>query len=247
MLTVCIQRQNITQISALELEVSKITKALESAKSTYTSLQRQYQEQCTFSEKYRSDLRAREETIRTLREAASLHELESQKWAREQQGYEDRIANLEAELSVAQGVYVQLDEQKQENMLLKETIDRMRFEMDEMRANAALGLPPGTSGTGGGSGPGTLSKTLGAELMGKMQWDREGGEEGDDEGDGKEDESVVEEGSSLEVPERSEDESNASVTAVEEEEDTEDEDVIQTIITRKKRVRIMLPLHLVLN
>ncbi|KAF5359695.1 hypothetical protein D9756_003571 [Leucocoprinus leucothites] len=222
------ERQNTTQISALELEVSKITKALESAKSTYTSLQRQYQEQCTFSEKYRSDLRAREETIRTLREAASLHELESNKWAREQQSYEERIAHLEEELGVAQGVYVQLDEQKQENMLLKETIDRMRFEMDEMRANAALGLPPGGGGAGG-SGPGSLSKTLGAELMGKMQWEGEGDDEG---AGGQEVEESLDEGSSLEVPERSEDE---SVTAVEDDEDTEDEDVIQTIITRKKR------------
>jgi hypothetical protein len=170
-----------------------------------------------------------------------LHELESNKWAREQQGYEDRIANLEEELGVAQGVYVQLDEQKQENMLLKETIDRMRYEMDEMRANAALGLPPGSTG---GSGPGTLSKTLGAELLGKMKWDGEEAEEGDDEGAGEVEE-TVEEGSSLEVPERSEDESNASVTAVEEE-DTEDEDVIQTIITRKKRVCVSTPaaLHL---
>ncbi|KXN81216.1 hypothetical protein AN958_05731 [Leucoagaricus sp. SymC.cos] len=226
------ERQNTTQISALELEVSKVTRALESAKLTYTSLQRQYQEQCTFSEKYRSDLRAREETIRTLREAASLHELESNKWAREQQGYEERIAHLEEELGVAQGVYVQLDEQKQENMLLKETIDRMRYEMDEMRANAALGLPPG-GGSAGGSGPGTLSKSLGAELMGKMKWD---GEEGGDEGQEREDEEEsVEEGSSLEMPERSEDESGASVTAVEDDEDTEDEDVIHTIITRKKR------------
>lgn len=103
--------------------------------------------------------------------------------------------------------------------------------MDEMRANAALGLPPGGSGSGG-SGPGTLSKTLGAELMDKMRWE---GEDGDDEGHAKANESV-EEGSSLEVPERSEDE---SVTAVEDDEDTEDDEVVQTIITRKKRVRVL--------
>lgn len=42
-----IQRQNSTQIGALELEISKVTKALEHARSTYTSLQRQYQEQCS--------------------------------------------------------------------------------------------------------------------------------------------------------------------------------------------------------
>lgn len=210
--------------------MSKITKALESAKSTYTSLQRLYQEQCSFSEKYRSDLRVREELIRTLHESASLHELEGDKWAREQQGYEERIAQLEEELNVAQAVYVQLDEQKQENMLLKETIDRMRFEMDEMRANPALGLPPA-----GGAAGGILSKTLGVELMGKMPWNTEDAE---DAGGDKEKEESVEEDSSLEAPDKSEDESGASVTAVEEDDDTEDEDFIQTIITRTKRVRL---------
>lgn len=206
----------------------KITKALESAKSTYTSLQRLYQEQCSFSEKYRSDLRVREELIRTLHESASLHELEGDKWAREQQGYEEHIAQLEEELNVAQAVYVQLDEQKQENMLLKETIDRMRFEIDEMRANPALGLPPG-----GGASGGILSKSLGVELMGKIPWNTEGAEVAS--GD-KETGESVEEDSSLEAPEKSEDESGASVTAVEEEDDTEDEDFVQTIITRTKRV-----------
>ncbi|KAF9444455.1 hypothetical protein P691DRAFT_341899 [Macrolepiota fuliginosa MF-IS2] len=220
------ERQNSTQINALELEVQKITKALEHAKSTYTSLQRQYQEQCSFSEKYRSDLRMREETIRSLRESAQLHELELAKWAREQQGFEERIAHLEAELSVAQGVYAQLDEQKQENLLLKETIDRMRFEMDEMRAGAVLAA----GGPGGTSAANTISRSLGAELMGKLKWDEEGAEEEDEEVE----DSSFEEGRSTEV-ERSEDE-RGSVTAVEfEDEDEEDEDVIQTIITRTKR------------
>lgn len=145
------------------------------------------------------------------------------KWAKEQQGYEERIAHLEEELSVAQGVYVQLDEQKQENLLLKETIDRMRFEMDEMRANAALGLLP--SG-GAASAANTISKSLGAELMGKMKWEEE-----ESDGEGGE---GVEEGKSVELQSEGE---GSSLTAVEhEDEDSEDEDVIQTIITRKKRV-----------
>jgi hypothetical protein len=37
------------QIAALEAEVAKIQKALEGAKATYSSLQRQYQEQCGMS------------------------------------------------------------------------------------------------------------------------------------------------------------------------------------------------------
>ena len=36
----------MAQIAALEAEVAKVQKALESAKATYSSLQKQYQEQC---------------------------------------------------------------------------------------------------------------------------------------------------------------------------------------------------------
>jgi len=90
---------------------------------------------------------------------------------------------------------------------LKETIDRMRFEMDEMRSTASNGFGVGNSGNS--SAMNTLSKTLGAELMGKMKWGLE-------------------------------DEENTT-TITEEDEDTadeEDEDVIQTIITKRKRVRV---------
>ena len=36
----------MAQIAALEAEVAKVQKALDSAKATYNSLQKQYQEQC---------------------------------------------------------------------------------------------------------------------------------------------------------------------------------------------------------
>ncbi|KAF5374495.1 hypothetical protein D9615_009115 [Tricholomella constricta] len=204
------ERQNMTQIGQLELEIAKVTKALEHARSTYTSLQRQYQEQCTASEKYRDELRQREEMIRNLREAASLHEMENAKWAKEHESYEARIVQLENELSVAQQAHAQLDEQKQENLLLKETIDRMRFDMDEMRNNAVAA----TGGSGQSSATNSVSKSLGAELLGKMRggW-----------GMDAEEEQVVEE-----------ELSNVSIE-VDDGEETEGEDVIQTIITRKKR------------
>lgn len=203
------ERQNMTQIGALEIEIAKVSKALEHARTTYSSLQRQYQEQCTASEKYRDDLRQREELIRNLREAASLHEVENAKWAKEHENYETRIAALENELAIAQQAHVQLDEQKQENLLLKETIDRMRFDMDEMRNSAVAA----TGGSGQSSATNTMSKSLGAELMGKMK----GGWGMQDEGEDATDEEV-----------------DVSAEA-EEDEETESEDVIQTIITRKKR------------
>ncbi|KAG6845246.1 hypothetical protein H0H87_011981 [Tephrocybe sp. NHM501043] len=206
------ERQNLTQIGALELEIAKATKALEHARSTYTSLQRQYQEQCAVSERYRDELRQREEVIRSMRDSASLHGIETSKWAKEHESWEVRFAQLEDELVIAQQAHVQLDEQKQENMLLKETIDRMRFDMDEMRNNAVVA----TSGSGQSSAANTLSKSLGAELMGKMK----GGWGMDDD---DEEESAVEE----ELREES--------IEMDEGDDTEGEDVIQTIITRTKR------------
>lgn len=40
------QSRNMAQIAALEAEIAKTQKALDSAKATYSSLQKQYQEQC---------------------------------------------------------------------------------------------------------------------------------------------------------------------------------------------------------
>ena len=122
--------------------------------------------------------------------------------------YEERILLLERDLEVLSIAQAQLDEQKQQNLFLKETIDRVRYEMDEMR-NAA---PGNIAGGGLSSAANTMSKSLGAELMGKMKFDMDSDED-------------LEEGD----------------TAVEDEDKTEgedeEEDVVQTIITKRKRVR----------
>lgn len=169
-----------------------------------------------FSEKYRDDLRKREETIRSLREAVSLHEIETGKWAKEHESYEERIAQLEMELSSAMEAFTQLDEQKQENLLLKETIDRMRFDMDEMRH----AMVPGAGGNSGHSSvANTVSKSLGAELMGQMNWEMNTHAEVDTDDQVSEGPTIIEE---------------------EETEVDEDEDVIQTIITKRKRVGFLI-------
>ena len=207
----------------MEQEISRLNKQLEHSRSTYTSLHKQYQDQCStslcpsltpslpyllalsplvaVSEKYRDELRQREEQMRTLRESAALQEVESLKYAKEHENYEARILQLEADLSIAQQAHEQLDEQKHENMLLKETIDRMR---NAAVRGAGYGVP--------GSAPGSVSKSLGAEMLEKMNWlEEEGREEGDvGEVGGEGDEQDDTEG--------------------------EEEEEIQTIITRKKRV-----------
>lgn len=202
------ERTNSTQIAALESEIAKLEKSLENARSSYQSLQKQYQEQCAESERYRNQLRRRDQEIKDYKDAAALQSLEAVKWAKEASSYEDRLAHLEEELAIAQQAHAQLDEQKQENLMLKETIDRMRFDLDEMRSAATHAA----AGSGHSSAANTMSKSLGAELMGKMG-DSWGGEN-----DGLEDEGDSD-GLELDMDEDTEDE----------------EDVIQTIITRKKR------------
>jgi len=183
------------------------------------------------SERYRNTLRRRDQEIKDFQDAAALQALENHKYAKEHDNYEERIAFLESELSIAQQAHAQLDEQKQENLMLKETIDRMRFDMDEMRNNAASTPTGGGGSSGQTSRSNTMTKSLGAELLGKMtgahwekirsnQWDIAGGE-GEEEG-----------------------ESGETVVNLDSDgEETEGEDVVQTIITRKKRVgvRFFLP------
>jgi hypothetical protein len=129
--------------------------------------------------------------------------------------YEERILLLERDLEVLSIAQAQLDEQKQQNLFLKETIDRVRYEMDEMR-NAAPGNIAG-SGLSSASAANTISKSLGAELMGKMKFDMNSDE------DLEEGDTAVEDGKT---------------------EGEEEEDVIQTVITKRKRVRICLLLYI---
>jgi predicted nucleic acid-binding Zn-ribbon protein len=101
------------------------------------------------SERHRLSLRRRDTEVKEYADAAALHAVETDKWNKEQQVLEDRINQLTADLELAQQAYSSLDDQKAENLLLKETIDRLRFEMDEMRSNAANALEQSKDGVPG--------------------------------------------------------------------------------------------------
>ncbi|GLB40717.1 hypothetical protein LshimejAT787_0805880 [Lyophyllum shimeji] len=205
------ERQNIIQIGQLEHEITKVTAKLDASKNQYQNLQKSFIEQRNHAEAFRKEILQREDELRTLREEKALYLAGAAEWEQGREAAEARIAALEAELSVAQHAHEQLDEQKHENLLLKETIDRMRFDMDEMRNNMAAATARG--GSGQSSAQNSVSKSLGAELLGRMKG-----------GWGMEDEET----------EGEKEVGNVSVE-VDDGEETEGEDVIQTIITRKKR------------
>lgn len=117
------------------------------------------------SEKYRNTLRARDEEVKRLTQAVDSHSHEVEKKDEDRHAVEMRLDQLEAELISLRTVEGDLDLQKAENLLLKETIDRLRFEIDEIsNANAA-----GNPGTAPASHTGTISKSWGAELARSMQ------------------------------------------------------------------------------
>ncbi|KAH7918023.1 hypothetical protein BV22DRAFT_1134916 [Leucogyrophana mollusca] len=196
------ERTNSTQIALLNSEIAELQKSLENMRTSYQSLQKQYQEQCAESERYRNHLCRRDESIKDYADAAALHVLEAAKWDREHERYEERLA------------HAQLDERKQENLMLKETIDRMRYDMDEMRS-AASAVGGGGPSSVASSAAISMSKSLGVGLMGKMGTAGWGMEDEGQEEDAEE--SGAEEGEESEG------------------EGTEEEDVIHAIITRKKR------------
>lgn len=161
----------------------------------------------------RNALRTKDEQYRDAMEKISFHGLEIEKWQQQQEQMEHTLQALDAQLAMAREAQAQLEEQKQENLLLKETIDRLRFDMDELRTKADGSVP---ENKGAVSHPGSISKSLGVELA-RVHGRWPGGDETD------------EEESTTAVSD------NGSDSGA-----TEGEDVVQTIITRRKKVCLSL-------
>lgn len=136
-----------------------------------------------------------------MEEAAQQHNAQVHQFERDRELLESAISKLEEDLRIARRAQDSLDDQKQENvrlkflhnggetrdtnvilplqLLLKETIDRLRFDLDELRGagrKSLFFLDGSGSGTSSdradGSLPGSVSKSLGRELARQL-----GGEE----------------------------------------------------------------------
>ncbi|WWC68057.1 uncharacterized protein I206_101976 [Kwoniella pini CBS 10737] len=163
-------RAQLIQISGFEADIMSLQRSLENAKSNHASMQKMYNAQCDEAQRLRDMLRDRDEEIRTLEDSLQGQAADEEKFNREVHALESEVKRLETDLSVARQAESHLDVQKQENLALKETIDRMRFDLDEARAQAANAA--GSSGhraqASGSSGGGTLSRNLGDELSRRL-------------------------------------------------------------------------------
>ncbi|KAF7309048.1 hypothetical protein MKEN_01106400 [Mycena kentingensis (nom. inval.)] len=152
------ERVSHSQIQQLETEVAKLSQALEIARVSYTTLQKQYQDQLVASEGYRAKLRERDNALRTEREAAARVQSDGDKLGHKPERYKPRDAELEEAFAHALHVRSTLDAARKENLLLNETIDGLRLDLDELRSSVANGRSePASSPTSTrSSGSGTL-------------------------------------------------------------------------------------------
>ncbi|PVF95565.1 hypothetical protein CPB86DRAFT_776198 [Serendipita vermifera] len=206
------ERHYVSQVNSLEADVNRLQRSLESAKAAHQTLAKQHAEQTAEADKNRGIVRAREKELRELEHLLMTTEHEVEKARADAEMTEEQIKQLQTELAKANQVHADYLAQKQENVILKETIDRLRFDLDDLRSAHAA-----ESSKGGSSAPGSamasLSRTLGSELLRRLNpHEEEGGDESDSE-------TTVDE------------------TVEEKVQNTDgDEAVIQTIITRKRKI-----------
>ncbi|OCF33867.1 hypothetical protein I316_04579 [Kwoniella heveanensis BCC8398] len=180
------ERTQLIQISGFEADILSLQRSLENSKTNHANMQKMYNSQCDEAQRLRDLLRDRDNEIHELEENAQTHAADEEKFTREVHALEAEVKRLESDLSVARQAESHLETQKQENLQLKETIDRMKFDLDEARAAAAnaAGKSGHSAAASSSSGPGTLSRNLGDELNRRLM-DAENAvrEEESDEGD----------------------------------------------------------------
>ncbi|CAG7849354.1 SubName: Full=Uncharacterized protein {ECO:0000313/EMBL:CCA78069.1} [Serendipita indica DSM 11827] len=206
------RRHYVSQINGLEAELNKLQRNLDVARSQHQTLSKQHAEQTAELDKHKVTVRAREGEIRELEHRIDTVEHECEKARAEHEIAEEQVKQLQIELAKANEVHAEYLQQKQENMVLKETIDRLRYDLDDLRTAHANDSTKGGSSAPGSAMP-TMSRSLGSELLRRLNPTEETPDEGE------ESDTTVEE-------------------TVEEKIENADgeEDVFQTIITRKRKI-----------
>ncbi|KAK9894103.1 hypothetical protein P389DRAFT_181516 [Cystobasidium minutum MCA 4210] len=194
------EKINLNQIATLEAQTAAFRDERDKIKIAHQTARKQYEEQCSESEKLRNVIRSRDEDLQLAEENLQNVNSDLAKVTRERDYLQSRIATLETELAEAKLALEQLEEARSENIQLKETIDRLRLDLDELRAQARInaennankkagGAALSRSASGTESVPVTLSRNLGRELARRFAGDdgNEELDEKDEQKDGQED------------------------------------------------------------
>lgn len=154
------------QLSAADEEISKLVKELENNQANYQKIKQKYEDCLSELDKQRSQLRTRDEEMRYANQAIQNHASDHRKWDSERKFMEEHIQKMTLERNAMQHATTILEEQKQANIELKSTIDRLKHELDEQRtinsSSSVLGSRPNSLA-------GTVGQTFGDELKKAME------------------------------------------------------------------------------
>ncbi|KAL7418041.1 hypothetical protein BDY24DRAFT_8510 [Mrakia frigida] len=200
------ERGYLIQIQTFESDIGKLHRSLESQKATYSTLLKNYTEQCGVSEELRNAIRLKDIELREAQENIDVMKSDVEKWTREQEYLEEANRMLIIDLATARQAEIFLEEQKMENLMLKETINRLRGDLDELRTMSTAGgsgnntmrRPNSMAGGRTDSSSGTMSRSLEKELLRQLREGEGGGASGstsgadEDAGEGEEGEEAEE-------------------------------------------------------
>ncbi|POV94586.1 hypothetical protein PSTT_16791, partial [Puccinia striiformis] len=140
--------------------------------------------------KMQTQLNQKEDELRSANRHIQSHGSEIKKWELDRQLREEHIKNLHLELEELQATREILEEQKQSNLDLKLTIDRLKFELDEQRLRNAGSSVADSRPT---SIAGSVGQNLGEEFKKAIKSGEYNQEFGSDTDDGQDDDDDTEE------------------------------------------------------
>lgn len=134
------EKTNLHQISALEGEIQKVAKNLSSQRQLYSHLKRQYEEQCEEAEKLKDLVRIKEEELSNTERNLTFFSMERRAWTEDRERLETALIKLEKNAEAAQQHENELVRQRDENLYLKETIDKLKLDLEEIRSSRGLNI-----------------------------------------------------------------------------------------------------------
>jgi len=150
------------QLTNSDDQMSRLNSRIASIEGNYHNIKLKWDEAVAESEKLRTQLNLKEEELRSANRSIQAHASDLKKWEAERLVREDHIKSLRLELQELQTTREILEEQKQANLDLKATIDRLKYELEEQRVrNAGSSVAESRPVSIAGS----LGPSLGAEFQ----------------------------------------------------------------------------------
>lgn len=155
------ENSHLDTIASLEADLNQTEKVLEMTRDLLAKTKADYEEQVDESSRLRLKMKELQQELEKAKLEEQSHNEAFKSWDMDREVYREKINGLHAHVDEVEAEISRLQEGERENKLLKEHIERLSTEMEDLRRGSSLRSSRiGGSDTDGG----TLSKRLGSEL-----------------------------------------------------------------------------------